>query len=319
MGTPKLVRPLQFALNLRYMDHSREFLKLVEEARTDVREVSVEDTQERVADGAVLIDVREDNEYAAGHAAGAEHIGRGVIERDIVSKHPEKGEELILYCGGGYRSALAAESLAENGLHERLVDGRAAGRRGRKRVRPLNRKMTDEEKRSYDEKRARTREFAAEFAEEVTRSAGSTLLYKESGGDTEKIPWADMVPNRFFKEWAESTDLKGDGRRALVMGCGLGDDAKYLHDLGFKVTGFDISPTAVEWARRIYGDTGIQFETADLFEPYRGWLGAFDFVLEIYTIQPLPMEMRPRVMDAVAAFVAPGGRLLVVTRGRGER
>jgi len=176
--------------------------------------------------------------------------------------------------------------------------------------------MTDEEKRSYDEKRARTRELAAEFAERGDAFGWFDALYKESGGDTEKIPWADMVPNRFFKEWAESTDLKGDGRRALVVGCGLGDDAKYLHDLGFKVTGFDISPTAVEWARKIYGDTGIQFETADLFEPYRGWLGAFDFVLEIYTIQPLPMEMRPRVMDAVAAFVAPDGRLLVVTRGR---
>jgi len=90
-------------------------LKLAGEARAAVREVSVEDTQERVADGAALIDVREDNEYAASHAAGAEHIGRGVIERDIVAKHPEKGEELILYCGGGYRSALAAESLQKMG------------------------------------------------------------------------------------------------------------------------------------------------------------------------------------------------------------
>jgi len=97
------------------MDHSEEFLKLAGEARAAVREVSVEDTQERVADGAALIDVREDNEYAASHAAGAEHIGRGVIERDIVAKHPEKGEELILYCGGGYRSALAAESLQKMG------------------------------------------------------------------------------------------------------------------------------------------------------------------------------------------------------------
>ena len=90
-------------------------MKLAGEARAAVREVSVEDTQERVADGAALIDVREDNEYAASHAAGAEHIGRGVIERDIVAKHPEKGEELILYCGGGYRSALAAESLQKMG------------------------------------------------------------------------------------------------------------------------------------------------------------------------------------------------------------
>src|SRR5947209_16930567 len=62
----------------------------------------------------------------------------------------------------------------------------------------------------------------------------------------------------------------------------------------------------------------IQFETADLFQPFRGWLNAFDFVLEIYTIQPLPLEMRPRVIDAIAAFVAPGGHLVVVTRGRDD-
>jgi rhodanese-related sulfurtransferase len=97
------------------MDHSEEFLKLVEEAMAGVREVSVTETLERVENGATLIDVREDNEFEAAHAAGAEHLGRGVIERDIVSKHPEKGEEIILYCGGGYRSALAAANLQKMG------------------------------------------------------------------------------------------------------------------------------------------------------------------------------------------------------------
>jgi rhodanese-related sulfurtransferase len=97
------------------MDHSEEFLKLVDEAKEAIREVSVSDTLERVRDGARLIDVREDNEFAAGHAADAEHLGRGVIERDIVAKHPNKAEELILYCGGGYRSALAAVNLQKMG------------------------------------------------------------------------------------------------------------------------------------------------------------------------------------------------------------
>lgn len=97
------------------MDHSQEFLDLVTEVSAAVREVSVAETRERVENGATLIDVREDNEFAAEHAANAEHIGRGVIERDIVSKHPNKGEELILYCGGGYRSALAAANLQKMG------------------------------------------------------------------------------------------------------------------------------------------------------------------------------------------------------------
>ncbi len=97
------------------MDHSPEFLELVKEAMAGVREVSVAEARERVKGGAALIDVREDNEFEAEHAAGAEHMGRGVIERDIRFKHPDKSEELILYCGGGYRSALAAANLQNMG------------------------------------------------------------------------------------------------------------------------------------------------------------------------------------------------------------
>ncbi|HEX2640336.1 MAG TPA: class I SAM-dependent methyltransferase [Pyrinomonadaceae bacterium] len=167
-----------------------------------------------------------------------------------------------------------------------------------------------------DLKRAHVRELAAKFAEQGDATGWFDALYKEAAGDTDIIPWADLEPNRFFREWAESTGLKGEGRTALVVGCGLGDDAKYLYELGFKVTAFDISPTAIEWAKRLHAETDIRYEVADLFEPPAEWLGAFEFVLEIYTIQPLPMEMRPRVIDSVANFVAPGGKLVVVTRGR---
>ena len=97
------------------MEHSKEFLQIAEAAKSRVREVSVEETLEKVKAGAALIDVREDNEYAAGHAPGATHIGRGVIERDILGKFPDKDAELILYCGGGYRSALAADNLQRMG------------------------------------------------------------------------------------------------------------------------------------------------------------------------------------------------------------
>jgi len=167
-----------------------------------------------------------------------------------------------------------------------------------------------------DPKRENARRLAAEFAENGDVLGWFEALYKEAAGDNEHIPWADLEPNRFFREWAEKTGLNGDGRKALVVGSGLGDDAKYLHDLGFKVTAFDISPTAIEWAKKLYAGLDIQFETADLFHPFRGWLGAFDFVLEIYTIQPLPLEMRERVIDSIAAFVGKNGRLVVVTRGR---
>jgi rhodanese-related sulfurtransferase len=99
------------------MKHSEGFLKLVNDAKSRIREVTVAETQERVAaDPAVrLIDVREDHEWDAAHAAGAEHLGKGIIERDIETAAPDKATELILYCGGGYRSALVADVLQQMG------------------------------------------------------------------------------------------------------------------------------------------------------------------------------------------------------------
>jgi rhodanese-related sulfurtransferase len=99
------------------MDHSKEFLDIVDEAKRRIVEVTVDDVLERQRRGDAfrLVDVREDDEWRAAHVAGAEHIGRGVIERDIVAKAPDKDEELILYCGGGFRSALAADNLQRMG------------------------------------------------------------------------------------------------------------------------------------------------------------------------------------------------------------
>jgi len=95
------------------MKHSEGFLKVVDDAKSRVREVSAADTQQRMRDNSEvkLIDVREDKEWEAAHAAGAIHLGKGIIERDIETTVPDKNTELILYCGGGYRSALAADSL----------------------------------------------------------------------------------------------------------------------------------------------------------------------------------------------------------------
>lgn len=97
------------------MIHSEEFLVIVNDAKSRVKECDVTGAQERIANGAVLIDVREDNEYADGHAAGAQHMGRGIIERDIVQTYPDKSTEIVLYCGGGFRSALAADMLQKMG------------------------------------------------------------------------------------------------------------------------------------------------------------------------------------------------------------
>ncbi len=101
------------------MIHSEGFLKVVNDAKTRVQEISVEEVRARQAreEKFTLIDVREDREWDAGHAEGAIHLGRGIIERDIEHMMPDKGADLVLYCGGGYRSALAADMLQKMGYN----------------------------------------------------------------------------------------------------------------------------------------------------------------------------------------------------------
>ena len=99
------------------MQHSPRFLKIVEESRKRVRETSVDEVKARMdrGDKFVLVDVREDREFAQDHLPGAVHLGKGVIERDIEGKYPDTGTPLVLYCGGGYRSAMAADNLQKMG------------------------------------------------------------------------------------------------------------------------------------------------------------------------------------------------------------
>jgi rhodanese-related sulfurtransferase len=99
------------------MEHNPAFLKLVEKAKEEVREVTVGDVKRKLdaEDKFHFIDVREDHEFAKDHAQGAVHLGRGILERDIETLIPQKDAEIILYCGGGFRSALAAESLGRMG------------------------------------------------------------------------------------------------------------------------------------------------------------------------------------------------------------
>jgi 2-polyprenyl-3-methyl-5-hydroxy-6-metoxy-1,4-benzoquinol methylase len=99
--------------------------------------------------------------------------------------------------------------------------------------------------------RERTKQLAEEFLNRGDVTGWFDALYAEAAGNHEKVPWADLEPNPYFVKFAEKTNLQGNGRKALVVGCGLGDDAKYLHDLGFSVTAFDISPAAIDWAKRL--------------------------------------------------------------------
>jgi rhodanese-related sulfurtransferase len=108
------------------MTHSPGFLKIVNEAKSRIRETNIDGYKKILAEGGkpMLVDVREANEFAAGHAKGAVHLGKGVIERDIEARVPDKATPMVLYCGGGFRSALAADALQRMGYTDVLsLDG----------------------------------------------------------------------------------------------------------------------------------------------------------------------------------------------------
>ena len=108
------------------MQHSTGFLKIVTDAKTRIRETNVQETKKRLDAGAKfhLVDVREESEWARGHLPGAVWMGKGIIERDVEQKIPDKAAEIVLYCGGGFRSALAADNLQKMGYTNVLsMDG----------------------------------------------------------------------------------------------------------------------------------------------------------------------------------------------------
>lgn len=162
----------------------------------------------------------------------------------------------------------------------------------------------------------RARQLAAASAAGGDKTGWFEELYAEGEAGTAIVPWVLGEPNESLVEWAAGLDgtgrLDGQGKSALVVGCGTGDDAEFLAGLGFAVTGFDIAPTAIAAARRLHPGSTVRYEVADLLSLPAEWSGAFDLVVEIYTVQPLYGEVRARALAALRGPVAPGGTLLVI-------
>jgi SAM-dependent methyltransferase len=164
--------------------------------------------------------------------------------------------------------------------------------------------------------RTTARELAAQFVARGDPLGWFETLYRQAAGDAGKIPWADLEPNPNLTGWLMNHPFAANPGRALVVGCGLGDDAALLASLGFAVTAFDISPTAVDWSRRRFGASGVDFSVADVLKMPDAWKGKFDFVFEAYTLQVLPPDLRRRAARELAACPKPGGKLLVIARAR---
>ncbi|WP_216214326.1 class I SAM-dependent methyltransferase [Amycolatopsis aidingensis] len=143
-------------------------------------------------------------------------------------------------------------------------------------------------------------------------------LYREARAGSVAMPWNRREPSILLAQWARQHEIVGTGRRALVVGCGLGSDAEFLASLGFDTTAFDVSATAVQLARERNPGSAVRYRVADLLDPPPEWAGAFDLVLEIHTVQALPDPPRAAAIGGVRGMVAPGGTLLVVAAGRDE-
>lgn len=160
--------------------------------------------------------------------------------------------------------------------------------------------------------RADARAMARAAREAGMPTAWFETLYRRAAEGEATVPWADFAPNRLLRGWL--LDQAPRLGRALDVGCGYGDNADELYRRGFRVVAFDVAPTAVDLAQLRF--PAVAFHTADLLAPPEAWRGAFDLVVEIYTLQALPPAPRAQAMAALASLVAPRGTLLVIARGR---
>jgi SAM-dependent methyltransferase len=141
-------------------------------------------------------------------------------------------------------------------------------------------------------------------------------LYTEAEQGTAVVPWDRAAPMQLLVEWAQGLD--GTGRRALVVGCGLGMDAEFVAGLGFDTVAFDISETAVRTARARFPDSTVHYVAANLLDPPADWRAAFDLVVESLTVQSMPASLREAATVHVGRMVAPGGTLLVIANAYDE-
>ena len=144
-------------------------------------------------------------------------------------------------------------------------------------------------------------------------------LYAAAERDDMTVPWDRGAPYALVEEWARERGLDGDGRRAVVVGCGHGFDAELVAGAGFDTVAFDVAPSAVAAARRLHPDSPVDYRVADLLDLPLAWRHAFDLVVECRTVQSLPVSVRAQATSSVAGLVRPGGTLLVVAAARDER
>ncbi len=153
--------------------------------------------------------------------------------------------------------------------------------------------------------------------EDEEDDVGFDEIYARAGSDFAAVPWAELVAHPSLVGWLDR-ERPPSGGPALVVGCGLGDDAEELARRGLRVTAFDVSRTAIGWCRKRFPGSAVEYEVADLFGLPDAWRDAFDLVVEIRTLQSLPPWRRAVAVGAIAATVRHGGRVFVRCLARAD-
>ncbi len=160
-----------------------------------------------------------------------------------------------------------------------------------------------------------TQRLAKDYADRGDPNGWFEEFYARAEGDFRKVYWADLKPNPLLLDWIDK-GAEPTGKLAVIIGCGLGDDAEALARRGYLVTAFDISPSAIDMCRQRYPESTVDYLVADLFNHPAGWRRGFDLVYECNTIQILQGPNRERALKAIVELVAPGGEAVVSCRSR---
>lgn len=184
--------------------------------------------------------------------------------------------------------------------------------------------MTRSQRKANDVKWLNKKAFDAEKYKEMVRAhqqKGDPTgwfdhIYSSAEGDHNAVFWADLAPNPYLVDWLKENPVHGQGKKAIAIGCGVGDDAETMAEYGYEVTAFDIAPSAIDLCQKRYAGSSVHYLVADLFDYPPEWSGAFDLVYECNTIQVLPGDYRLKARDAMVSLLAEQGDLLVSCRSR---
>lgn len=162
------------------------------------------------------------------------------------------------------------------------------------------------------------KKMVREYQENDDPTGWFDSIYKDAQGDYKAVFWADLEASPYLVDWLKNNKIDKSNKKAIVIGCGVGDDAEALSQYGYEVTAFDISQSAIDLCEKRYPDTKVKYLVADLFDYPKEWFKSFDLVYECNTIQVLPGKYRIQARKAISSLLSKDAFVLVSCRSRNK-